>query len=60
MPTGVQLLDSFCSAIQLNVQLSLFLCFISYLYLDLHVLGDKLGIDKLGILHANQTYMYIS
>ena len=38
-PTGVYLLDFFCSSIQLNLLLSPNPCFIS-LYLDLYVLGD--------------------
>ena len=37
-PTGVYLLDFFCSGIQFNLLLSR--CFISVLYLDLYVLGD--------------------
>ena len=39
-PTGVYLLDFFCSGIQFNLPLSPFPCFISLLYLDLYVLGD--------------------
>ena len=39
-PTGVYLLDFFCSGIQFNLQLSPYPCFISLLYLDLYVLGD--------------------
>ena len=39
-PTGVYLLDFFCAGIQFNFLLSLYLCFISFLYLDLYVLGD--------------------
>ena len=39
-PTGVYLLDFFCSRIQLYLLLSPYLCFISFLYLDLYVLGD--------------------
>ena len=38
--TGVYLLDFFCSVIQLYLPLSPDLCFISFLYLDLYVLGD--------------------
>ena len=38
-PTGVYLLDFFCSGIQLYL-LSAYLCFISFVYLDLYVLGD--------------------
>ena len=39
-PTGVYLLDIFCSGIQFYLLLSPYLCFISLLYLDLFVLGD--------------------
>ena len=39
-PTGVYLLDFFCSGIQIIVLLKHYLCFISLLYLDLYVLGD--------------------
>ena len=34
------MLDFFCSGIQFYLLLSLYLCFISLLYLDLYVLGD--------------------
>ena len=51
-PTGVYLLDFFCSGIQFNLLLSPYPCFISLLYLDLYVL-----IDKLGVFHANQISM---
>ena len=39
-PTGVYLLDFFCSCIQFNLLLSPYPCFISLLNLDLYVLGD--------------------
>ena len=39
-PTGVYLLDFFCSSIQFYLLLSPYICFISFLYLDLYVLGD--------------------
>ena len=39
-PTGIKLLDFFCTGIQFYLLLSLYLCFISFLYLDLYVLGD--------------------
>ena len=39
-PIGVYLLDFFCLGIQFYLLLSPYLCFISLLYLDLHVLGD--------------------
>ena len=40
MPTGVYLLDFFCSGIQFYLLLSPYRCSISFLYLDLYVLGD--------------------
>ena len=40
-PTGVYLLDIFCSGIQFDLLLSSYLCFISLLYLDLYVFGDE-------------------
>ena len=39
-PTGVYLLDFFCSISHVYLLLSPYLCFISLLYLDLYVLGD--------------------
>ena len=39
-PIGVCLLDFFCSGIQFYLLLSPYLSFISFLYLDLYVLGD--------------------
>ena len=39
-PTEVYLLDFFCSSIHFYLLLSPYLCFISFLYLDLYVLGD--------------------
>ena len=39
-PTGVYLLDLFCSGIQFYLLLSPYLSFIPLLYLDLYVLGD--------------------
>ena len=39
-PTGVYLLNLFCSGIQFCLLLSRYLCFISLLYFDLYVLGD--------------------
>ena len=38
-PTGVYLLDFFCSGVRFNLLLSPCPCFISLLYLDLYVLG---------------------
>ena len=45
-PIGVHLLDFFCSGIQFCLLLSPYLCFISFLYLDLYVLGDDALICK--------------
>ena len=39
-PTGVYLLDFFCSGIQFYLLMNPYICFISLLYLDLYVLGD--------------------
>ena len=39
-PTGVYLLDLFCSGIQFYLLLSPYLCLNSLLYLILYVLGD--------------------
>ena len=39
-PTGVYLLDFFCSGIQFYLLLSAYLCYVSFLYLYLYVLGD--------------------
>ena len=41
VPTGVYLLDFFYSGIQFYLLLSPYFCFISFLYLDLNVLGDN-------------------
>ena len=45
-PTVVYLLDFFCSGIQFYVLLSTYLCFISFLYLDLYVVGNDAWISK--------------
>ena len=39
-PTGICLLDFFCSGVQFCLLLSPYICFISLFYLDLYVLGD--------------------
>ena len=44
-PTVAYLLDFFCSGIQFYLLLSPYLCFISFLYLDLYVLGDDAWIS---------------
>ena len=38
-PTGVYLFDFFCPGIQFYLLLSPYICFISFLYLDLYVFG---------------------
>ena len=45
-PAGVYLLDFFCSGIQFYLLLSTYICFISFLYLDLYVLGDDALISQ--------------
>ena len=45
-PTGVYLLDFFCSGVQFYLLLSPYFCFISLLYLDLYDLGDYALISK--------------
>ena len=40
-PTGIYLLHLFCFRIQFYVLLCPYLCFISFVYLDLYVLGDE-------------------
>ena len=39
-PTGLYLLNFFCSGIQSYLLLSPYICIFSFLYLDLYVLGD--------------------
>ena len=51
--TGAYLFDIFCSGIQFYLLLSPVLCFNSFLYLHLYVLGDDALM--LGVFHANQT-----
>ena len=48
-PTGVYLLDFIGFGIQFYLLLSPYICFISFLYLDLYVLGD----------YANQISMFL-
>ena len=45
-PSGVYLLDLFCSGIQFYLLLSPYLCFTSLLYLDIYVLGNDALISK--------------
>ena len=44
-PTAVKLLDFFYSGIHLYQLLSPYLCFISFLYLHLYLLGDDTSIS---------------
>ena len=45
-PTRVYLLDFFCSDIQFYLLLSLYLCFISLLHVDLYVVRDDALISQ--------------
>ena len=49
-PTEVYLLKFFCSGSQFYVLLSPYLCFISFLYIDLYVLGDNSWISTVNVL----------
>ena len=51
------MVDFFCFFIQFYVLLSPFLCFISFLYLVLYVLGDNAWISKGSFM---QTNIYVS
>ena len=52
--TDVYLLDFFCSRIQFYILLSPYLCFISFLYLDLYVLGNDAWIRKESFMPTKQ------
>ena len=43
--TGIHVLDFLCSGIQFYLLLSPHFCFISFIYLDLYVLGDDAWIS---------------
>ena len=58
-PTGIYLLDFFCSGIQFYLLLSPYLCFISLLYLDLYVLGDDALISKGYFMRTKHLYVLI-
>ena len=51
-PTGVSLFDFFYSCVQLYIRLNTYVCFISFFYVDLYLLGDDTSIS---IFHANQS-----
>ena len=52
-PIGVFLLYFFCSGIQCYLLFSPYLCFNSFLYIDLYVLGDDAVISKVSFMQAN-------
>ena len=52
-PTWVYVFGFFCSRIQFYLLLSPYLCFISFLYLDLYVLGDDALISKGSFMHVS-------
>ena len=58
-PTGVYLLDFFCSGIHFYLLLSPYLSFISLLYLDLYVLGDDALISKGSFMQTKYLYVLI-
>ena len=58
-PTGVYLLDFFCSGTQFNLLLSPYPCFISLLYLDLYVLWDDTLISKGSFMQTKYLYVLI-
>ena len=58
-PTGVYLLDFFCSGVQFNLLLSPCPCFISLLYLDLYVLGDDALISWGSFVRARYLCVWI-
>ena len=59
-PTGVYLLDFFCSGIQFYLLLSPYLCFISLLYLDLYDLYLIVSIPDLCILTYFNKFFHTS
>ena len=59
LPTWVYLLDFFCFGIQFYVLLSPYLCFISFLYLDLHVIGNDAWISQGSFISTKHLYILI-
>ena len=57
-PTGVYLLDFFCSGFQFDLLLSPYICFISLLYLDLYVLGDDVRLAPLNRFKLSNKIFY--
>ena len=54
------LLDFFCSGFQLFVHLSPYICLISFLYLDLYVLGDDAWISKGPLMQSKHLCVLIA
>ena len=57
-PLGFAYWICFCCGIQFYVLLSHYLCFFSFLYLDIYVFGDD-ALIKLGVIHE-KTNIYVS
>ena len=53
------LLDIFYSGIQLYILLSPYLCLISFLYLDLYLLGDDTSISKGSFMRTKHLFVLI-
>ena len=58
-PTRVSFLDFFYSGIQLYIPLSPYLCFISFLYLDLYLLGDDTSISYGSFVRTKHIFVLI-
>ena len=58
-PTGDYLLDFLCSGIHFYVLLSPYLCFISFLYLGLYVLGDDAWISEGSLIQTKHICVLI-
>ena len=59
LPTRVYLLDFFCFGIQFDVLLSPYLCFISFLYLDLYAIGNDAWISQGSFIATKHLYILI-
>ena len=55
----VHLLIFFCFGIQFYLMLSPYLCFISFLYLDLYVLGDDVLMSKGSFMQTKYLCVFI-
>ena len=53
------MLDFYCSGIQFDLLMSPYLCFISFLYLDLYILGDDALISKSSFMQTNHLCVLI-